>query len=60
MMTASLFLIWKAPVFQINSVEAKGLKRLTVGDLNAVLGTFGKSVFSLNPNGLEEFFTRHF
>jgi cell division protein FtsQ len=54
MMTASLFLIWKAPVFQINSVEAKGLKRLTVGDLNAVLGTFGKSVFSLNPKGLEE------
>ncbi len=54
MMTASLFLIWKAPVFQINSVEAKGLKRLTVGDINAVLGTFGKSVFSLNPKGLEE------
>lgn len=54
MMTASLFLIWKAPVFQINAVEAEGLQRLTVGDLNAVMGTFGKSVFSINPQGLEK------
>jgi len=54
MMTASLFLIWKAPVFQVNSVEAKGLQRLTVGDLNAVMGTFGKSVFTINPDVLDK------
>lgn len=54
MMTASLFLIWKAPVFQVNTVEAEGLQRLTVGDLNAVMGTFGKSVFTINPNLLDE------
>jgi cell division protein FtsQ len=54
MMTASLFLIWKAPVFQVNSVEAEGLQRLTVGDLNAVMGTLGKSVFTINPNFLDE------
>ena len=54
MMTACLFLIWKAPVFQVNSVEAEGLQRLTVGDLNAVMGTFGKSVFTINPNLLDE------
>ena len=53
MMSASLFLIWKAPVFQINTVEAKGLQRLTVGDLNAVMGTFGKSVFAINPISLD-------
>jgi hypothetical protein len=54
MMVASLFLIWKAPVFQVNSVEAEGLQRLTVGDLNTVMGTLGKSVFTINPTILDE------
>jgi hypothetical protein len=54
MMTASLFLMWKAPVFQVNAVEAKGLQRLTVGDINTVLGTFGKSVFTIDPTVLEQ------
>jgi len=54
MMITCLFLIWKAPVFQVNTVEAKGLQRLTVGDLNAVLGTSGKSVFTINPGALDK------
>ena len=54
MMTASLLLIWKAPVFQVGSIEAKGLQRLTVSDLNAVMGTFGKSIFTLNPKLLDQ------
>ena len=53
MMIGSLFLMWKAPVFQVKTIEAKGLQHLTVGDLNAVMGTFGKSVFSLNPSELK-------
>jgi cell division protein FtsQ len=60
MMIASLFLIWKSPVFQIKTVEAEGLKRLTVGDLNAVMGTFGASVFSINPLRLEEILQQAF
>jgi cell division protein FtsQ len=54
MTAASLFLIWKAPAFQVTAVEAQGLQRLTVGDLNAVMGTFGSSVFTINPDTLEE------
>jgi cell division protein FtsQ len=54
MMSASLLLMWKAPVFQVTSVEGAGIKRVTVSDLNAVMGTFGKSVFSLNPNTLRQ------
>ncbi len=49
MMSACLVLMWKAPIFQVSTVEARGLKRLAVSDLNAVMGTFGKSIFSLNP-----------
>ncbi len=54
MMVASLFLIWKAPVFQVNRVQAAGLQRLTAGDLNIVMGAVGKSVFTLNPAVLDE------
>jgi hypothetical protein len=60
MMTASLFLIWKAPVFQVKTIEADGLKRLTVGDLNTVMGTFGASIFSINPHNLEEILQQAF
>jgi len=54
MMSASLFLIWKAPVFQVNTIEAEGLQRLTVGDLNTVMRTLGKSVFTINPKLLDD------
>jgi cell division protein FtsQ len=54
MMAASLVLVWKAPVFQVDSIEAKGLQRLTISDLNAVMGTFGKSIFTLKPNLLTQ------
>jgi cell division protein FtsQ len=53
-MSASLILMWKAPVFRVGTVEAVGLKRLTVSDLNAVMGTFGKSIFSLNPSAIRQ------
>jgi cell division protein FtsQ len=52
MMGACLVLIWKAPVFQVSAMEAVGLKRLTVSDLNAAMKTFGKSVFTINPNSV--------
>ncbi len=45
----SLIMMWKSPVFQVKTVEAKGLQRLTTNDLNVVLGTVGQSVFSLDP-----------
>ena len=54
MLIACLFVIWKAPAFQVNTVEAEGLQRLTVGDLNTVMGIFGKSIFSVDPNQLEK------
>jgi cell division protein FtsQ len=60
MMSACLFLMWKAPVFQVNAIEAEGLKRLTVGDINTVMGTFGKSVFNLDPAALEQILQQAF
>jgi cell division protein FtsQ len=60
MMSASLVLMWKAPVFQVGAVEGIGLKRLTVNDLNAVMGTFGKSVFSVNPTAVRQSLSQAF
>jgi cell division protein FtsQ len=54
MMFTSLFIIWKAPVFQISSLTAVGLHRLTVGDLTTVMGSLGKSIFTINPSVLDE------
>ncbi len=53
MTVASLFMIWKAPVFQVTKVEARGIQRLTVSDLNAVMGMFGRSVFTIDPHALQ-------
>ena len=60
MMLASLVLMWKGPIFQASGVEAVGLKRLTASDLNAVLGIYGKSIFTLNPNVLHEALSQAF
>ena len=53
MMVACLFFMWKSPAFQVNTVEAEGLQRLTIGDLNAVMDILGNSVFGLNTADIE-------
>jgi cell division protein FtsQ len=54
MMLGCLGLIWKGPVFEVTSVQAHGLQRLTSNDLNTVMKTVGKSVFTLNPAKLDQ------
>ena len=60
MMIACLFLLWKLPAFQVSAVEAEGLQRLSVADLNAVMDVLGSSVFSLDPPALEQALIRYF
>jgi cell division protein FtsQ len=54
MLTLCLVLIWQAPVFQVSSVDAVGLQRLTTSDLNTVMKTMGKSIFTLDPVELNQ------
>jgi hypothetical protein len=54
MTAACLVLMWKAPVFQVNSLQVIGLERLTMSDLNAVARTAGKSIFTVNPSNVDE------
>ncbi len=60
MMIACLFLLWKSPAFQVSTVEAEGLQRLSVADLNAVMDVLGNSIFSLDPPVLEQALSRYF
>ncbi len=60
MMIACLFILWKSPAFQVSTVEAEGLERLTVADLNAVMDVLGNSVFSLDPPVMEQALIRYF
>ena len=60
MMIACLFMMWKSPAFQVNSVEAEGLVRLTVGDLNTVMNIMGGSIFSIDPPAVEQTLSRLF
>ncbi len=54
MMAACLVLIWKAPVFQVRSLQVVGLERLTMSDLNAVARAAGKSIFTIDPQKVDE------
>jgi len=54
LMLASLYFLWNSATFRVNTVAAEGLQRLTVGDLNAVLGLFDHSIFTIDPADVEE------
>jgi hypothetical protein len=54
LMVACLFILWKSPAFQVNTVEAEGIERLTVGDLNSVMDILGNSVFTLDPQVIQQ------
>jgi hypothetical protein len=54
MLVACLYMVWKSPAFRISDVQATGLERLTVADLNSTLGVLGDSVFMLSSNDLEQ------
>ena len=60
MMIACLFMMWKSPAFQVNSVEAEGLVRWTVGDLTTVMNIMGGSIFSIDPPAVEQTLSRLF
>ncbi len=50
---ALLYYLWTAPQFHVEVVEVDGLKRLTIGDINAVLGLTGEPVFALDPQEIQ-------
>ncbi len=51
-MVMMIFLLNNAPLFQIRSARVTGLQRLSLPDVEAVLDLKGKSIVTVDPNGL--------
>jgi cell division protein FtsQ len=49
LLLALVVYLWTSPKYRIDSVEAIGLQRVTVNDINTVVGLSGQSIFSANP-----------
>ena len=60
MMLASGFMLLNTPTFQVDLVEVKGLERLTLADLDQVLGITGESVVSLDAGEIRQTLLSHF
>lgn len=49
----ALFLIWKAPYFQVTTVAVEGVKRFTAGEISKAIDAVGNPIFTIHPNQLE-------
>lgn len=45
--------LWTSPKYRVELVEVAGLQRLTVHDINTVVGISGQSIFSANPQQIK-------
>ena len=54
MMAAAAYMLLSTPTFQVDLVEVEGLERLSLADLDLVLGITGEPVVSLDANEIRE------
>lgn len=52
-LVATLFFLWNASLFQVSSAEVFGNQRLSVADINAVLGVINEPIFKAVPAVIE-------
>lgn len=50
----TVYMLFNSSSLQVSLVEVSGIERITAQDVNAVLGIFGASIFSLEPDVLEQ------
>ncbi len=49
-----LYFLWSAPFFRVEAAQVEGARQVKSGDVNAVLGVSGESIFMLRPAKLEK------
>ncbi|MCS7246665.1 MAG: FtsQ-type POTRA domain-containing protein [Anaerolineales bacterium] len=49
-----LYLLWTAPLFQVNSVSLQGLQRISAKEVMVELDLRGQPVFTLDPREIQE------
>lgn len=50
----AFYFVWSSPIFQVESLQAEGLRRITNEDLNAVADVVGKSILFVEPARIEK------
>lgn len=50
----ALYTVWSNPLFQVQSLEVQGLRRLTSEDLNAVADVIGNSIVVVQPQKIQQ------
>jgi cell division protein FtsQ len=46
--------LWTSPKYRVDMVQVVGLQRLTANDVNTVVGLAGHSIFSANPQQIQQ------
>jgi cell division protein FtsQ len=49
-----IYLFWTAPIFNVDSIQVKGISRLSNEELNAVADVIGKSIIFVDPEKVEQ------
>jgi cell division protein FtsQ len=48
LLSLSLYYLWSSPTYQISGLQVSGLQRLSIEEIDSVLGLTGKAIFELN------------
>jgi len=51
---AAVYFAWSSPLFQVESLQVEGLRRLTSEDLNAVADVVGQSIMLVEPARIQK------
>jgi hypothetical protein len=49
-----LYTIWNAPAYRVLAADVKGIKRLTLQDINTVAGVAGRPIFMVEPDTVQQ------
>lgn len=53
-LVAALYFLWTLPMFRVSEPEITGLQRVTLADVQTVIGLSNQPVFMVNPSGIKE------
>ncbi|MFZ6027095.1 MAG: cell division protein FtsQ/DivIB [Chloroflexota bacterium] len=59
-LAALLFYLWSSPTFRVMQAETSGNRRVSNGDINTVIGVYDESIFSIDPQTIQEQLQRAF
>jgi cell division septal protein FtsQ len=53
-LVSSLYLLWTMPTFRVPGPQVSGLQRITLADVETVIGLSDQPVFTVDPNSIQQ------